>query len=511
MRLVPALTLSLLASFLALASPARAAGATGELIARQGAGAAPACQACHGVAGEGNAAAGFPRLAGLPKGYLRRQLTAFAEGQRANAVMQPIAQALSNHDREAVAAWYAGLRAPAAAPASPAPAAIPATAAWLAANGRWSDRLPACDQCHAPGGRGVGEDFPPLAGQPAAYLSRQLHAWQQGIRPPGPMGLMAAVAAKLTDDDIEGLSAHFAALGDGATPAAKPGPATAPASANRATAAAAHTLATFEPPPESAIPDNDFGQMIRRGREIFTDTPRAAAGWVGNTLRCSSCHLDAGRLADSAPLWAAWVSYPAYRAKTREVNTYEQRLQGCFQYSMNGTAPPPGDPVLVALQTYSYWLASGARVDPKMAGRGYPPLPKAAQAPDAARGAKVYAQRCQLCHGADGAGQRTADGHAVFPALWGADSFNWGAGMGNVSNAAAFIRANMPLGLGGTLSEQDAWDVARYMDAHERPQDPRYAVSAAETRRRHHDTPDSLYGLEIDGHVLGDTGPPRRR
>jgi thiosulfate dehydrogenase len=276
-------------------------------------------------------------------------------------------------------------------------------------------------------------------------------------------------------------------------------------------ASSAATLAKFQPPPESSIPDDEFGQVIRRGRALFTDTPRAAAGYVGNSMRCSSCHLDAGRLAGSAPLWAAYVSYPAFRSKTKEVNTFEQRLQGCFQYSMNGTAPPAGDPVLVALQTYSYWLATGAQIDPKIAGRGYPKLPAPRLAPDRARGAKVYEQHCALCHGVDGAGQRTADGHAVFPALWGDDSFNWGAGMGNIDNAAAFIRANMPLGLGGTLSEQDAWDVALFMDSHERPQDPRYTGSVAETRRRFHDTPQSMYGERVDDRVLGDTGPPKRR
>lgn len=286
---------------------------------------------------------------------------------------------------------------------------------------------------------------------------------------------------------------------------------TAPAAQGAPRPAAKAAAAAFHPPAEDAMPSGELGDVIRKGREIFTDTPKAAAGFVGNSLRCSSCHLDAGRLPDSAPLWAAFVAYPAYRSKTKEVNTYEQRLQGCFEYSMNGKAPPAGDPLLVALQTYSYWLASGAPVDPKLPGRGYPKLAKPGQPPDFTRGAKVYEQRCALCHGADGAGQYTPQGHAVFPALWGPDSFNWGAGMGRISNAAAFVHANMPLGLGGTLSEQEAWDVALFMDSHERPQDPRYTKSVAETRKRFHDTDDSMYGREVGGKVLGDSGPPKRK
>ncbi|CPP07860.1 cytochrome C [Bordetella pertussis] len=52
--------------------------------------------------------------------------------------------------------------------------------------------------------------------------------------------------------------------------------------------------------------------MVREGEQIFLHTPQRAAKFVGNDLTCASCHLDAGRRADSAPMWAAYVLYPAY-------------------------------------------------------------------------------------------------------------------------------------------------------------------------------------------------------
>ena len=277
------------------------------------------------------------------------------------------------------------------------------------------------------------------------------------------------------------------------------------------TAPAARTGAriAFQPPLDSEMPVGEFGDVIRRGREIFINTPRAAPAYVGNSLRCVSCHLDAGRLADSSPLWGAFVSYPAYRRKTKSVSTFQQRLQGCFEYSMNGRAPPSNAPELVALESYAYWLASGAPLDPKIVGRGYPAVAAPAEKPDFARGEKVYAENCILCHGADGAGQRTGSGYAVFPALWGNDSFNWGAGMGRISTVATFIKANMPLGLPGTLTEQQAWDVALYMNSHERPQDPRYTGSVQGTQNDFHAAKDSMYGQEVAGKVLGATGPPK--
>lgn len=271
----------------------------------------------------------------------------------------------------------------------------------------------------------------------------------------------------------------------------------------------AGTRVAFRPPPETELPAGEFGDVIRRGREIFVNTPKYRFGVCRNSLRCVSCHLDAGRLADSSPLWAAFVSYPAYRAKTKSVTTFQQRLQGCFEYSMNGRAPPLCAPELVALESYAYWLASGAPVDPKIAGCGYPVLAPPAERSDFTRGEKVYAQNCALCHGADGAGQRSQEGTAVFPALWGSDSFNWGAEMGRIGNAAAFVKANMPLGLPGTPSDQQAWDVALYMNSHERPQDPRYIGSMHGARNHFHATEDSMYGREVAGKVLGASRAPK--
>ena len=276
------------------------------------------------------------------------------------------------------------------------------------------------------------------------------------------------------------------------------------ADAPRAAAPAAKAPATtaFTPPAESAIPAGPYGDMVRLGREIFLHTRKAAPAYVGNGLNCVNCHLDAGRLADSAPLWGAYGMYPQYRKKNHHVNSYGERLQGCFTYSMNGKAPPLDDPVILALETYSYWMAQGAPLGTKLEGAGYPSVPRPAKAPDYARGQSVFGRDCALCHGAQGQGQKVA-GTYVFPPLWGPDSFNWGAGMHELDKAAAFIKANMPLSRGGMLSDQDAWDVAMFMDAHERPQDPRYHGDLAATRKAYHDTPMSLYGTRVNGRLLG--------
>jgi cytochrome c553 len=151
----------------------------------------------------------LPRLAGLDAGYLAKQLADYAAGTRSHAVMQPIARALSPDERKAVAAYYSHLPVPATSP--PRTPAADDAGALLASRGRWSQQLPACEQCHGPGGVGVGASFPPLAGQPAAYLQAQLEAWQRGDRRNDPLQLMKRLSGALSAQDIRAVAQWFAA------------------------------------------------------------------------------------------------------------------------------------------------------------------------------------------------------------------------------------------------------------------------------------------------------------
>ncbi len=269
--------------------------------------------------------------------------------------------------------------------------------------------------------------------------------------------------------------------------------------------AAAHAAAGyFKPPADADIPKNAFGALVRRGEAIFMNTKALAPEYVGNQMNCINCHLDRGRKANSSPLWAAYSMYPAYRKKNNRVNTYAERLQGCFQFSMNGTAPPADSEIIAALTTYSYWLSTGATLGKSLPGRGFDEPPPPPGGYDIARGQKVYEAQCSLCHGKDGEGQKVGVTY-VFPPLWGNDSYNWGAGMHRINTAAGFIQHNMPLGRGETLSNQQAWDVAAYVNMHERPQDPRLINGDIEaTRKRFHENDGvNLYGVTVNGVLIG--------
>lgn len=257
----------------------------------------------------------------------------------------------------------------------------------------------------------------------------------------------------------------------------------------------------FTPPSVDSIPDNEFGEMVKKGMSLFRNTQQLRGLYVGNGMNCANCHLDNGRKANSAPLWGAYPMYPAYRKKNKHVNTIDERIQGCFRYSMNGTPPPLGSPELNAMITYHYWLSKGAPVGEALPGRGYPKLAKPAQAPDIQRGKNVFEANCAICHGDDGQGTMV-DGQYAFPPLWGKESFNFGAGMHRINTAAGFIKANMPLGKPNSLSDQEAWDVAAFMNSHERPQDPRFVMDIEDTASNFHKH-QCYYGKKVDGVLIG--------
>ncbi len=262
------------------------------------------------------------------------------------------------------------------------------------------------------------------------------------------------------------------------------------------------TSPPFAPPLAADAPADAFGDAVRLGEHLITDTATAAPRYVGNGLVCSNCHLDAGRQPGAAPLWAAFVNFPAFRKKNGEINSFQKRVQDCFRYSLNGTPPPLGSRELLAIESYAAYMARGLPSGMSPPGRGFPSLAPPSVAADDTRGAAVYAEKCRVCHGPSGTGATVA-GNRVYPPLWGARSFNWGAGMATIDKAAAFIHTNMPLGQGGSLSVQQAWDVATFIDGQDRPQDPRYSESPQATRARHHDSPFSRYGTVVDGRLLG--------
>lgn len=229
----------------------------------------------------------------------------------------------------------------------------------------------------------------------------------------------------------------------------------------------------FVPPLVADIPDDKFGDMVRLGRNIFVNTQQYATRYVGNGLNCTSCHLQEGRKPHAAPLWAAYGMYPMYRHKKRTVVTFQERIQDCFIFSMNGIAPNLDTPEMKALVSYAQWLSKGAPVGVELPGRGFPNVSRR-QDVDPKRGKIIFETHCVKCHGENGQGEKKQNSkYYMFPPLWGNDSYNKGAGMQRIKTLAQFIKGNMPLGQGFTIGDQEALDVAMFIWLQDRPRSPK--------------------------------------
>ncbi len=228
----------------------------------------------------------------------------------------------------------------------------------------------------------------------------------------------------------------------------------------------------FSPPPMEELPDDKYGDEVRLGYRIFTQTQEYAARYAGRGLVCSNCHLNAGRKPHAIPLWGAAGMYPGYRFSSDKNDTLEDRMADCFRNSMNGIAPAPDSPEMRALLAYANFISKGIPIGVHMPGRSFPDIDYTGYEASPARGKDIYQTKCQTCHGNNGQGKSSADGGYEIPPLWGFNSYNKGASLYKQRMLARFIRANMPLNQGFSLSEQEAWDVASFVNIHERPKSP---------------------------------------
>lgn len=220
----------------------------------------------------------------------------------------------------------------------------------------------------------------------------------------------------------------------------------------------------FRVPDESEITDSVLLASVRRGKALLAFTRDSLPAHVGNRLQCVSCHPDNGTRRNVMPWVGVYARFPQYRSRVGGIQVIEDRINDCFKRSMNGTALVPESRDMRDIIAYFAFLSSGYPVFAQVEGQSFPRVPPLAG--DTTRGASTFAAKCSVCHGADGAGTD------VFPALWGPGSYNIGAGMARVQTAAAFIKVAMPQTAPGTLTDQEAYDLAAYINSRPRPDFP---------------------------------------
>lgn len=216
------------------------------------------------------------------------------------------------------------------------------------------------------------------------------------------------------------------------------------------------------------FPEGPLGDTIRLGRDLVqhTTSHQLTKPYVGNALNCTSCHLNNGTHPRAASFIGVAAAYPAWSPREKSVITLEDRILNCFMRSGNGLRPPAGGEVSVAIAAYITWLSTDQPIrmnEQRPAGpNAIRQLKTDSTQSDLQRGKKLYAERCANCHADHGQGDKQN------PPLWGPRSYNQGAGLANDVQLASWLKVAMPLDE-ANLSDQDALDIAAFVNSHERP------------------------------------------
>ncbi len=221
----------------------------------------------------------------------------------------------------------------------------------------------------------------------------------------------------------------------------------------------------FTPPSDSAIPNDELGASVRRGLALVLRTTDSLPAYATGSLQCGSCHLDAGRRRDAAALIGVYSRFPKYMDRTGAVIPIEDRINYCFTRSLAGNRVPTDSREMQDIVAYLAFLSTGVPVGAHVKGESMPKMPKLTG--DTTRGAAIFATTCTVCHGKEGQGTPP-----LIPALWGPASYSIGASMAREERSATFIRHFMPLSNPGSLTDQQAYDVASFVVSHPRPDSP---------------------------------------
>jgi thiosulfate dehydrogenase len=227
----------------------------------------------------------------------------------------------------------------------------------------------------------------------------------------------------------------------------------------------------------SILPDTPNGKKIKFGEKLFVETSqllgkKSGLNYVGNSLACSNCHLKIGKQPYAMPLIGVDKRFPQYRGRENKIGTLEERINGCFERSMNGKKLQNNSNEMIALVSYIEWLGRYVKKDERIFGQGLKSINYPNRPVDLSKGKLVYDKICVECHGNDGQGEKIDDFTYLYPPLWGENSYNNGAGMTRVLTSAMFIKYNMPNGTSfesPVLTDEESYDVAGYINQKMRP------------------------------------------
>ena len=269
-------------------------------------------------------------------------------------------------------------------------------------------------------------------------------------------------------------------------------------------------------PDSNSIPLNDSGELIRYGKKLIHETaryfgPRGTIGHFANGMNCQNCHLDAGTRPWGGNYATVASQFPRFSDRRGSFETINLRISDCFERSMNGRAPDSNSLEMKAMNAYIRWVGKDVGRGKKPTGTGLEVPPYLERAADPQKGRRLFAEKCQRCHGANGEGKPDSLNGYLYPPLWGEQSYNTAAGIYRLSKFAGFVKNNMPFGSSyekEQLSVEEAWDLAAFVNSQPRPE-KKFSRDWPDITKKPIDQPDGPFPDSFTAfqHKYGPFGP----
>jgi thiosulfate dehydrogenase len=196
--------------------------------------------------------------------------------------------------------------------------------------------------------------------------------------------------------------------------------------------------------------------MIIYGKDLIANTskylgPHGSVLQISNGMNCQNCHLDAGTRPWGNNYSAVFSTYPKFRARSGSIENIYKRVNDCFERSLNSKALDTNSYEMQSIYAYMKWLGQDVPKGKKPYSVGLPTLTYLNRAADLKKGKAVYSNNCQSCH----------------------SSYNDGAGLYRITKFSSFVNSNMPFNQAThdkpLLTDEEAWDVAAYVNSQPRP------------------------------------------
>lgn len=238
------------------------------------------------------------------------------------------------------------------------------------------------------------------------------------------------------------------------------------------------TQNTTELPADSVMREVFYGKELIAHTSVYLG-PRGKVAHIANGMNCQNCHNEAGTKPFGLNYTAVAATYPQFKARSNSVVSIADRINGCFQRSLNGEELDTNGREMQAMIAYMKWLGRDVKKGVKPKDAGIVKLVYLNRAADPIKGEAVFISTCQTCHGTKGEGALAVSGKEYkYPPLWGKNSYNDGAGLYRISNFAGFVKSNMPYGVDyrhSILTDEQAWDVAAFVNSQDRPHKDQHA------------------------------------